>query len=186
MPKNLQNDIASILIDEATLQDRIQAIAAQIDADYAEHDELLLLGVLKGSYIFMADISRKIKRPHEIDFMIVSSYGSGTKSHGGVRIVKDLKQSIVGKHVLIIEDIVDSGHTLTYLSDLLQSRSPASLKICTLLSKPSRREVPVDITYTGFEVPDEFVVGFGLDFDELYRNLPYIAILKPSVFGTDT
>jgi hypoxanthine phosphoribosyltransferase len=181
--RNLRADIERVLIDEATLQARIQEIADHIDSDYGDIEDLLLICVLKGGYMFLADLSRALKRPHEIDFMGISSYGSGTKSSGAVQIIMDLKQPISGRHVLIVEDIIDSGRTLDYMRRNLLSRSPASLRICSLLNKPSRREQDVHVEYIGFDIPDEFVVGYGLDFGELYRNLPFIAVLKPEVFA---
>jgi hypoxanthine phosphoribosyltransferase len=181
--RNLKDDVASILISETQLQTRIQEIAQAITADYAELDNLLLLCVLKGSFVFLSDLSRALSRPHTVDFMAISSYGSGTASSGEVRIVMDLNRPISDHHVLIVEDIIDSGHTLNYLAHQLLARSPASLKICTLLNKPSRRAIDVYVDYVGFDIPDEFVVGYGLDFDELYRNLPYIAVLKPERFA---
>ncbi len=179
---NLLDDVDRILIDEEKLQARIRELAAQIEADYADAEDLLLICVLKGGFVFLADLSRAIKRPHQLDFMGVSSYGSGTES-GAVRIVLDLKEDISGRHVLIVEDIIDSGNTLDYMRRNLQARSPASLRICSLLDKPSRREVDVPVDYIGFSIPDEFVVGYGLDFAEIYRNLPFIAVLKPEVFA---
>jgi len=181
--RNLHDDIAGILIDQQKLQARIQALAAQIEADYADIDDLLLICVLKGAYVFLGDLSRAMTRPHHLDFMGTSSYGRGTTSSGAVQIIMDLKAPLDGRHVLIVEDIIDSGRTLAYLRRNLLARAPASLRICTLLNKPSRREVPVDVDYIGFDIPDEFVVGYGLDFDELYRNLPFIAVLKPELFA---
>jgi hypoxanthine phosphoribosyltransferase len=180
---DLEADVAHVLIDKAQLQARIQELAGAIEKDYAEVDDLLLLCVLKGGFVFLSDLSRALKRPHAVDFMAISSYGAGTSSSGEVRIVMDLNRPITDQHVLIVEDIIDSGHTLTYLRQQLLARSPASLKICTLLNKPSRRAVDVHVDYIGFDIPDEFVVGYGLDFDELYRNMPYIAVLKPEVFA---
>jgi hypoxanthine phosphoribosyltransferase len=180
---DLEADVARVLIDEAQLQARVQELAQVIERDYAAVTDLLLLCVLKGGYVFLSDLSRALKRPHSVDFMAISSYGSGTSSSGEVRIVMDLNRPITDHHVLIVEDIIDSGHTLTYLRQQLLARSPASLKICTLLNKPSRRSVDVVVDYIGFDIPDEFVVGYGLDFDELYRNMPYIAVLKPDVFA---
>ena len=171
------------LIDETRLQARIQEMADQITADYNGEEDLLLICVLKGGYMFLADLSRALKRPHTIDFMGISSYGSGTQSSGAVQIIMDLKQPINGRNILIIEDIIDSGHTLDYMRRTLLARNPASLRICSLLNKPSRREVDVPVEYIGFDIPDEFVVGYGLDFDELYRNLPFIAVLKPEIFA---
>jgi len=181
--EDLYSHIDHILIGEEKLQTRISELVAQIETDYAEIDDLLLICVLKGGYIFLADLSRALKRPHALDFMGISSYGSGTASSGAVQIIMDLKQPITDRHVLIVEDIIDSGHTLSYLRHSLLARNPASLRICTLLNKPSRREVDVPVDYIGFDIPDEFVVGYGLDFDELYRNLPFIAVLKPDIFA---
>lgn len=179
----LEDDIDRILIDEEALQGRIQELAAQIEEDFCDVEDLLLICVLKGAFIFLADLSRALARPHQLDFMGVSSYGSGTESSGAVQILLDLKQDIAGKHLLIVEDIIDSGRTLDYMRRNLLARSPASLKILTLLDKPERREVDVPVDYIGFDIPNEFVVGYGLDFGEVYRNLPYIAILKPEVFA---
>ena len=183
MPRDLYQDIDYTLISEKKLQARIEELAHAIEADYKDSDDLLLIGVLKGSVMFMTDLSCMIRRPHQLDFMAVSSYGGGTQSSGVVQIRMDLREPITGKNVLIVEDIVDSGRTLRYLIDLLKTRNPASLKICTLLDKPERRIADVAVDYTGFEIPDEFVVGYGLDFDELYRNIPFIAVLKPEAFG---
>ncbi|MEW5988147.1 MAG: hypoxanthine phosphoribosyltransferase [Chloroflexota bacterium] len=181
--RNLQLDVAHVLIDGERLQERIQALARQIDQDYHDLDDLLLVCVLRGAYIFLADLSRALNRPHALDFMGVSSYGSGMESSGAVQITLDLQEDIAGRHVLIVEDIIDSGRTLAYMRRLLLARSPASLRICALLNKPSRRAVNVPVDYIGFDIPDEFVVGYGLDFDQLYRNLPYIAVLQPAVFA---
>ncbi len=180
---DLFQDIDRILIDGPQIQERIVGLAAAIDADYADKDDLLLICVLKGGYVFLSDLSRTLQRPHHLDFMGISSYGGGTTSSGAVQIIMDLKQPLNGRHVLIVEDIIDSGHTLSYLRQNLLARQPASLKICSLLNKPSRREVDVTVDYVGFDIPDEFVVGYGLDFDELYRNFPFIAVLKPEVFA---
>ena len=180
---DLMDDVAEVLITQEEIKDRTRDLAQQITADYKDIEDLLLICVLKGAFIFLADLSRQLKRPHCLDFMGVSSYGAGTVSSGAVRIVMDLKEDIAGRHVLIVEDIIDSGHTLEYLLRSLQARSPASIRICSLLSKPSRREVDVPFDYVGFEIPDEFVVGYGLDFGEIYRNLPCIAILKPEIFS---
>lgn len=181
--RDLYQDIDHILISEAQLQQRIADMATAIESAYANEEDLLLICVLKGGYIFLSDLSRALKRPHQIDFMGISSYGGGTKTSGAVQIIMDLKQPLAGRNVLIVEDIIDSGHTLSYLRQNLLARQPASLKICTLLNKPSRREVDVTVDFIGFDIPDEFVVGYGLDFDELYRNLPFIAVLKPEVFA---
>ena len=157
-------------------------IAAEIDRDYAGK-EPMLISVLRGSFVFMADLIRKIEVPCTVDFMSVSSYGRGTTSSGQVQITKDLSDDIEGKDIIVVEDILDSGNTLSYLLQLLQARKPASMKLCTLLDKPDRRVKEVHVDYTGFTIPDEFVVGYGLDYAEKYRNLPYIGILKPRVYG---
>jgi len=180
---DLHADVDHILIDEEQIQTRIQELAGEIEADYLDTEDLLLIFVLKGGYVFLADLSRALQRPHELDFMGVSSYGAGTRSTGAVQIIMDLKQPIAGRHVLIVEDIVDSGKTLAYMRQTLLARSPASLRICSLLNKPARRMVNVPVDYIGFDIPDEFVVGYGLDFGEIYRNLPFIAVLKPAVFA---
>lgn len=180
--RDLEDDVASIMIDAAQIRKRISELAAEIEADYADKSDLVLICVLKGGYMFLADLSRRLSRPHELDFMGISSYGAGTTSSGAVQIIMDLKAPITDRNVLIVEDIIDSGRTLDYMRRNLLARGPASLRICSLLSKPARREVDVNVDYEGFEIPDEFVVGYGLDFDEEYRNLPYIAILKPAVF----
>lgn len=183
---NLMDHVQTVMIDEARLQQRIQEIAREIENDYADVERPLLLCVLKGAFIFLSDLTRLLEMPHEVDFMAISSYGAGTTSSGAVRIVLDLKEDIAGRHILIVEDIIDSGRTLDYMRRNLLARKPASLRICTLLNKPSRREVDVPVDYTGFDIPDEFVVGYGLDFAQLYRNLPFIAVLKPQVFGGET
>ena len=167
------------MISEAEIQQRVADLGSEISAHYRHSNkELVLVGLLKGSFIFMADLCRKIDVPHEVDFMTVSSYGSGTSSTRDVKIVKDLDEDIRGKDVLIVEDIIDSGNTLYYLMDVLQRRKPASLHLCTLLDKPDRRVKDVKVDYTGFEIPDEFVVGYGLDYAQKYRNLPYIGVVE--------
>ncbi len=181
--RDLYANIDHVMIDEARLQERVQELARAVEADYAPDDDLILLCVLKGAFLFLADLSRELKLPHEVEFMAISSYGGGTTSSGAVQIIMDLKRDITGRHVLIVEDIIDSGRTLQYIRRILLARGPASLRICTLLNKPSRREADVPVDYTGFDIPDEFVVGYGLDFDQLYRNLPFIAVLKPAVFA---
>ncbi|GMQ78436.1 MAG: hypoxanthine phosphoribosyltransferase [Anaerolineae bacterium] len=181
--RELENDVANVLIDEERIQQRVRELAKAILDDYQDIEDLLLVCVLKGAFVFLADLSREIRRPHQVDFMGISSYGAGTRASGAVRIVLDLKQDIAGRHILIVEDIIDSGRTLEYICRNLMARSPASLRICTLLNKPARREVDVQVDYLGFEIPDEFVVGYGLDFDEIYRNLPYIAVLRPEIFA---
>ena len=172
----LERAVGEILIDADRLQERIRELGEEITADYADR-ELLLVGVLKGAVFFMADLMRSIDVPCEIDFMAISSYGASTDSSGVVRILKDLDINIEGRHVLVIEDIVDSGLTLSYLVRNLESRAPASLSVCALLTKPERRENEVDIRYVGFEIPNKFVIGYGLDFAERYRNLPYVGVL---------
>ena len=176
------NDVESVLLSAEELAKRIGEIGAEITADYAGK-EILMIGVLRGAVIFMADLARAIKVPVAIDFMAVSSYGVGTSSSGVVRILKDLDENVEGKHLLVVEDIIDSGLTLNYLLENLKSRKPASIKLCTLLNKPERRKVQVNIDYNGFNVPDYFVVGYGLDYAEKYRNLPFIGILKPAVYS---
>ncbi len=178
---NMRDDIDHVLISEEDLHKRIQELGEQISADYKGKCPLLV-SVLRGSFIFMADLTRHIQPFCQVDFMAVSSYGAGTVSSGQVNIVKDLTDSIEGKDIIVIEDILDSGNTLSYLFQLLKARNPASLRLCTLLDKPSRRTKPIQADYVGFTVPDEFVVGYGLDYDELYRNLPYIGVLKPQVY----
>ena len=177
----MEEDIQKILIDQETLKARVAELGKQISADYAGK-EPLLVSVLRGSYIFMADLTRSIDCFCRLDFMAVSSYGSGTVSSGQVKIVKDLSDSIEGKDVIVVEDILDSGNTLNYLIQVLKARHPASIRLATLLDKPSRRVKPITADYVGFTVPDEFVVGYGLDYDERYRNLPYIGVLKPCVY----
>lgn len=166
--------IGDILISEDALQARIAQLADEISKDYAGR-EVLVVGVLKGALLFIADLVRKLTVPCTMDFMAVSSYGSNTHSSGVVRILKDLDAPIAGKHVLVVEDVVDSGLTLSYLMKNLRSREPATLELCTLMVKPSGHQVPVEMRYVGFEMPDAFVIGYGLDFDEQFRQLPYIA-----------
>ena len=174
-------DIEKILITPEQLDAKVTDMAARISADYAGK-EILLVTLLKGGVMFSVDLMRKLTVPVEIDFMDVSSYGAGTKTSGVVRIEKDLDGDIGGKHVLLVEDIVDSGVTLSYVRELLSDRKPASLKICTILNKPSRRRVEVPVEYIGFDIPDEFVVGYGLDYAQKHRNLPYVGILKRSAY----
>lgn len=178
----MHSDIKNILVDEEQITLKVKELGAKITEDYKGKD-LLLICVLKGAAIFVSDLMKRIDLPLEIDFMAVSSYGSDTKSSGVVRILKDLNQGIEGKHVLIVEDIIDSGLTLSYLRDNLKARGPASVEICTILDKPERRKTHLDIKYTGFQVPDEFVVGYGLDYAEKYRNLPFVAVLKEEVYS---
>lgn len=162
-----------VMLSEEEVNRRISEIGEMITKDYAEKS-VHLVCVLKGGSFFMCELAKRINLPVSIDFMSVSSYGSDTKSSGVVRIVKDLDEPLLGKNVIVVEDIIDSGRTLSYLLELLKDRKPASLSLCTLLDKPSRRVVDVDVQYTGFEIPDKFVVGYGLDYDQMYRNLPYI------------
>ena len=179
---DMNNDIAKVLISEEQLQAKVAELGAQISRDY-EGKDLLLVSILKGSVVFMADLMRAITEPCSIDFMVVSSYGgANTTSTGLVKIVKDLDQDLSGKDVLIVEDILDTGVTLSNLVPMLKMRNPNSVKICTILDKPSRRKADIQPDYEGFQVPDEFVVGYGLDYDEKYRNLPYVGVLKPAVY----
>src|SRR5579862_4504382 len=175
----LERAVGEVLIDAETLQNRIRELGEEITADYAGR-ELLLVGVLKGAVFFMADLMRTIGVPCEVDFMAISSYGAATDSSGVVRILKDLDINIEGRHVLVVEDIIDSGLTLSYLLRNLESREPATLEICALLTKPDRREIDVPVRYVGFEIPNKFVIGYGLDFAERYRNLPYVGVLDPA------
>jgi hypoxanthine phosphoribosyltransferase len=177
LSNELEAGVQEILIDEATLQARIAELGAEITRDY-EGREPLLVGVLKGAIFFMADLMRRIELPCEVDFMAISSYGAGIDSSGVVRILKDLDASIEGRNVLIVEDIIDSGLTLSYLLRNLEARRPASLEICALLTKPERRANDVQCRYIGFEIPNRFVIGYGLDFAERYRNLPYVGVLR--------
>ena len=178
----MRNDIQEVLFSEQQLADKVAELGARISADYEDKNPLVV-SVLKGSYVFMADLTRKITIPCNVDFMAVSSYGAGTKTTGEVQIIKDIGSKIDGRHLIIVEDILDSGVTLNYLMQVLNARGARSIRLCTLLSKPSRRKVDVSVDYLGFEIPDEFVVGYGLDYAEKYRNLPYIGILKPYVYG---
>ncbi|HJX48210.1 MAG TPA: hypoxanthine phosphoribosyltransferase [Gaiellaceae bacterium] len=176
----LEQAVTEVLIDQDALQQRIQELGEEISTDYTGRD-LLLIGVLKGAVFFMADLMRNLTIPCEIDFMAISSYGDSTDSSGVVRILKDLDINIEGRDVLIVEDIIDSGLTLSYLMRNLEARGPASLEICSLLTKPERREADVPVRYIGFEIPNRFVIGYGLDFAERYRNLPYVGILDPDL-----
>lgn len=178
----LEKDIAQVLITREQLQARTAALGQEISRDYANQD-LLLVCILKGGVLFLSDLIRSIQIPHEIDFMAISSYGSTrTESSGIVRILMDLNASIENRNVLIVEDIIDTGHTLSYITENLRTRNPASLKICTLLNKPSRREVDVHLDYVGFDIPNEFVVGYGLDYNEHYRNLGFVGVLKRELY----
>ncbi len=175
-------DLSRVLISEQELQEKIRELAGQIDADYAGR-ELLIVGVLKGAVMVMADLARALHVPVQMDWMAVSSYGAGTISSGVVRVLKDLDTDIAGRHVLVVEDIIDSGLTLSWLMNNLKSRNPASVEICTLLRKPDAVKVELDVRYVGFDIPNEFVIGFGLDYAERYRNLPFIGTLAPHVYG---
>lgn len=178
----MHKDVESILISEEKLENIVNTLAKQIEKDYNGR-EFIMVGLLKGSVVFMAELMTKIDLDFEIDFMVASSYGGGTESSGKVRILKDLSVSPHGKDILIVEDIVDSGNTLNFVCNYLISEGAASVKVCTLCDKPSRRRVPLVPDYCGAEIPDEFIVGYGLDYDEKYRNLPYIGILKRSVYS---
>ena len=182
MEYKMENDIREILFTEEEIRQIVQDMGAKISGDY-EGKNLLMVSVLKGSVVFMADLMRAVTVPCRIDFMSVSSYGSGVKTSGVVKIIKDLDIPLSGYDVLIVEDILDSGMTLSYLLEILKSRGPRSIRLCTLFDKPDRRKADVTADYTGAVVPDEFVVGYGLDYDEKYRNLPYLGILKPEVYG---
>jgi hypoxanthine phosphoribosyltransferase len=180
--KNVEGDLVEVLFTEDQIQQRLSELAAAVDKDY-EGKELLLVGVLKGAVMVMADLARAFERHLSMDWMAVSSYGSGTKSSGVVRILKDLDTDISGKHVLIVEDIIDTGLTLSWLVANLRSRGPASVEICTLLRKPDAVQMSVDVRYVGFDIPNKFVVGYGLDYDERYRNLRSIGTLAPHVYS---
>ena len=182
MNDNMKEDVLRVLLSEDEIREKVRELGGKITADY-KNSNLMLVTVLKGAVVFLADLMRQIDVPAEIDFMVVSSYGSGVKSSGVVKIVKDLDVPLAGKDILIVEDILDSGLTLSYIKELLESRGPRSIRIATLLDKPSRRKVDLQADYIGFSVPDEFVIGYGLDYDENYRNLPYIGILKPEVYS---
>ncbi len=180
--KDLGTDLEKVLVTEEQIALRLAEMAAEIDADYEGRD-LLLVGVLKGAVMVMADLARALRTPVTMDWMAVSSYGSGTKSSGVVRILKDLDGDIHGKHVLIVEDIIDSGLTLSWLMSNLVSREPASVEVCTLLRKPEAAQVDVPVRYVGFDIPSEFVIGYGLDYAERYRNVPFVGTLAPHVYS---
>lgn len=179
--QDVASDIEEILLTKEDIQERIKELAARIDADYEGRD-ILLVGVLKGAVMVMADLARALHSHVTMDWMAVSSYGSGTQSSGVVRILKDLDTDLMGKHVLIVEDIIDSGLTLSWLQSNLRSRGPASVEICTLLRKPDAAKVEIDVKYVGKDIPSDFVVGYGLDFDEKYRNLDFVGTLAPHVY----
>ena len=177
----LESDIERVFFTEDELQKKVQELGASITADYKDKNPLFI-GVLKGSFVFMADLMRSVNTYCDIDFMAVSSYGKGTITTGAVKITKDLSYDVQGRHVIIIEDILDSGITLSYLKKYIENRKPASIAICTLLDKPSRRKSNINADYAGFICPDAFIVGYGLDYSERYRNLPYIGVLKPEIY----
>ena len=178
----LERGVSEVLIDEEALRNRIVELGEEISRDYTGR-EPLLIGVLKGAVFFMADLMRQLTVPCEVDFMAISSYGASTDSSGVVRILKDLDINIEGRDVLVVEDIIDSGLTLSYLMRNLESREPATLEVCALMTKPDRREIDVPVRYVGFEIPNRFVIGYGLDFGERYRNLPYVGVLDPDLVG---
>ena len=178
----MHKDVERIYASEEDIRKRVQALGAEITRDYAGR-EPLFVGVLKGCFVFMADLVRACELKCTVDFMVVSSYGAGTASTGAVKIEKDLSQNIEGRDVIIVEDILDSGNTLSYLTDYMKARKPASIRIVTLMDKPERRTADVKADYIGFTIPDAFVVGYGLDYDQRYRNLPYIGLLKPEVYS---
>ena len=177
-----EKDIERVLFSEEQQKQRVRELGEQITADY-QGKEPVLISILRGAYIFMADLTRCIDRPCAVDFMAVSSYGKGVSSSGQVQITKDLSEDIEGRDIIVVEDILDSGNTLYYLMQILQARHPASIRLCTLLDKPDRRVRDIKADYSGFSIPDAFVVGYGLDWAEKYRNLPYIGILKPEVYS---
>lgn len=180
----MHKDLAYVLLEEEVIRKRVEELGRQITQDYQGKD-LVLVGILKGAVVFFADLIRHVELPMSMDFMAISSYGNATKSAGVVRILKDLDKDIVGKHIIVVEDIVDSGLTLSFLKENLLSRGAASLRICALLDKPERRKVDIKADYQGFSIPDAFVVGYGLDYAEYYRNLPYIGVLKPEIYTKD-
>ncbi|OQY23124.1 MAG: hypoxanthine phosphoribosyltransferase [Chloroflexi bacterium] len=179
---SVPNAIERVLLDEETIAARVRELAAQISADYADSDGLVLVGVLKGAFIFMADLARRLQVAHHVDFIALSSYNRGTTSTGAVRLIMDTRASVAGRHVLVIEDILDTGYTLDYLVRTFRARNPASLRTCILISKPERRQVEVQVDYLGFEIPNEWVVGYGLDYADRFRTLPYIGVLKREVY----
>jgi hypoxanthine phosphoribosyltransferase len=178
----MHKDIQKVLISEEEIAKRVKEMGGQLTEEYKGKD-LMVVGILKGCMLYLSDLVRAIDLPLTMDFMVVSSYGSATKSSGVVRIIKDLEREIEGKDILIVEDIVDTGLTLSYLIENLKTRNPKSVKVCSLLDKPDRRKAHVDIEYVGFQIPDEFVVGYGLDYSEVYRNLPFVCVLKPEVYS---
>jgi len=181
MSAAIHPDLDRVLLPASAIREQVRILGQQMSRDYAEAEDVLLVGILKGCVMFLVDLSRALSIPVSMDFIAISSYGASSESSGVVQLLKDLETDITGRHVLVVEDIVDSGLTLAYLRALLWQRGPASLRICTLLNKPERRTADVPIEYVGFDIPNEFVVGYGLDFNEHYRNLPYIGVLKPEV-----
>jgi hypoxanthine phosphoribosyltransferase len=179
----LEEDVAEILITEEEIKKRVAELGKAISDDYRGKD-LLLVSILKGAFMFLADLTRHITVPHEVYFMAISSYGASTESSGIVRLIMDLETNIEGRNVLIVEDIIDTGHTLDYITRNLRTRNPASLRICTLLNKKERREVDIPLDYVGFDIPNKFVVGYGLDYGEIYRNLPFIGVLKTELYSS--
>ena len=179
---HVDDDLINVLFTEAQIRERLGQLAEQIEVDYDGHD-LLIVGILRGAVMVMADLARSFTRHLEMDWMAISSYGSGTKSSGVVRILKDLDTDITGRHVVIVDEIIDTGLTLSWLTSNLASREPASVEICTLLRKPEALQMPVEVKYVGWDIPNEFVVGYGLDYGERYRNLPYIGTLRPSIYA---
>ena len=180
----MENDVSEVLITGEEISEKTAELARQITADYKDKDPLLIC-ILKGGLMFLADLTRQVRLPLEIDFMAVSSYGDATESSGVVRILMDLERNIQGRHVLIVEDIIDTGRTLNYIIHNLRTRGPASIKICTLLNKPARRLLDIPLDYVGFVIPDRFVVGYGLDYGEIYRNLPFVGVLKPELYAEE-
>jgi len=182
---DLRDDIDHILVTSEEIQEATARMGDRLSQDYAGK-ELVLIGVLKGAIMFIVDLARAVRLPLTMDFMAVASYGASTETSGIVRILKDLDSTIEGKHVLVVEDIIDSGLTLNYILETLQTRNPASVRVCALLSKPARRRVDVPVDYLCFEIPDDFVVGYGLDFNQIYRNLPFVGVLKPALYQNPT
>jgi hypoxanthine phosphoribosyltransferase len=181
--RKISAEIAKVLFDERAIAERVRQLADQISHDYVDVDNLVLVGVLKGSFIFLSDLARDLVIPHEVDFIALSSYNKGVVNSGAVRLIMDTRASVTDRHVLIVEDILDTGYTLDYLLRAFQARSPASLRTCVFVSKPERHQVKLDIDYLGFEAPDEWLVGYGLDYADRFRTLPYIGVLKPDVYA---
>ena len=182
MNRSIPNAIERVLLDEETIATRVRELATQISADYADLDDLVLVGVLKGAFVFMADLARHLKVAHHVDFIALSSYNRGAVSTGAVRLIMDTRTSVTGRNVLVVEDILDTGYTLDYLVRTFRARNPASLRTCVLISKPERRQVEVSVDYLGFEIPNEWIVGYGLDYADRFRTLPYIGVLKREVY----